>query len=182
MQCNTKVFHLCIFSYDGIDRLRFTGQDYQVQSQLAAASTPKIDLFCDVMIISQETGFVKSRHLPLIFEKYGSIMKKGGGRIGVVCPGDSLGIPRFFRGYPLRTTLPSPIPAGTKRQTPRPYPQILHNRPKKSVMRVHHRLSILFCFLCGEEFCRAEQGLYICQVEQRHRIFGATLQRTDGEA
>ena len=28
VQCDTKVSHICIFSYDGTDRIRFTGQDY----------------------------------------------------------------------------------------------------------------------------------------------------------
>ena len=42
-----KVSHMCIFSYDGADRIRFTGQGYEAQSQPNASGSPKMDLFCD---------------------------------------------------------------------------------------------------------------------------------------
>ena len=42
-----QVSHLCIFSYDGTDRIRFTGQGYKAQSQPDASGSPKMDLFCD---------------------------------------------------------------------------------------------------------------------------------------
>ena len=42
-----KVSHMCIFSYDGADRITFTGQGYEAQSQPNASGSPKMDLFCD---------------------------------------------------------------------------------------------------------------------------------------
>ena len=42
-----QVSHLCIFSYDGTDRIRFTGQGYEAKSQPDASGSPKMDLFCD---------------------------------------------------------------------------------------------------------------------------------------
>ena len=42
-----QVSHLCIFSYDGTDRIRFAGQGYEAQSQPDASGSPKMDLFCD---------------------------------------------------------------------------------------------------------------------------------------
>jgi len=35
---------MCIFSYDGTDRIRFTGQGYQAQSQPDASGPLKMDL------------------------------------------------------------------------------------------------------------------------------------------
>jgi len=57
---------MCIFSYDGTDRIRFTGQDDQVQSQLAAASTPKIDLYCDWQYYSTKSEFVKFQFIAVL--------------------------------------------------------------------------------------------------------------------
>ena len=44
-----KVSHLCIFSYDGTDRIRFAGQGYEAQSQPDASGSPKMDLFCEYL-------------------------------------------------------------------------------------------------------------------------------------
>ena len=46
-----QVSHMCIFPSDGISRIRFTGQDDQVQSQPAAAGTPKTYLLCDLCLL-----------------------------------------------------------------------------------------------------------------------------------
>ena len=53
VQCDTvPISHICIFPSDGISRIRFTGQDTRlVQSQPATSGTPKIDLFCDLLIL-----------------------------------------------------------------------------------------------------------------------------------
>ena len=40
--------HICIFPSDGTNRIRFTGQNYQVQSQPDASGPPKTYLFCDL--------------------------------------------------------------------------------------------------------------------------------------
>ena len=38
---SSKDSHICIFPSDGTSRIRFTGQDYQVQSQPDASGPPK---------------------------------------------------------------------------------------------------------------------------------------------
>lgn len=38
--------HVCIFSYDGIDRIRFTGLDLAFHSQPGITDSPKTNLFC----------------------------------------------------------------------------------------------------------------------------------------
>ena len=38
---SSKDSHICIFPSDGTSRIRFTGQDYQVQSQPDASGSPK---------------------------------------------------------------------------------------------------------------------------------------------
>ena len=40
-----------IFSYDGTDRIRFTGTSYQAYSQPNAFGSPKMDLFCDLRLL-----------------------------------------------------------------------------------------------------------------------------------
>ena len=48
-----KASHVYIFSYDGTDRIRFTGLSYKAYSQPNAFGSPKIDLLCDNLIILQ---------------------------------------------------------------------------------------------------------------------------------
>ena len=48
VQRDTKVSSICIFSYDGTDRIRFTGQGYQAFSQPDASGSPKMDSLCDL--------------------------------------------------------------------------------------------------------------------------------------
>jgi len=42
---------MCIFSYDGTDRIRFAGQGYTAQSQPDASGSPKMDSFCDLVVL-----------------------------------------------------------------------------------------------------------------------------------
>ena len=41
----------CIFSYDGTDRIRFTGHGYKALSQPDASGPPKMDLLCDLFAL-----------------------------------------------------------------------------------------------------------------------------------
>ena len=41
----------CIFSYDGTDRIRFTGHGYEAVSQPDASGPPKMDLLCDLLAL-----------------------------------------------------------------------------------------------------------------------------------
>ena len=63
-----QVSHLCIFSYDGTDRIRFAGQGYEAQSQPDASGPPKMDLFCDYLnyrwLLGKCQAIFKSRALP----------------------------------------------------------------------------------------------------------------------
>ena len=62
VQCDTKASHMCIFPSDGTNRIRFTGQDYQVQSQPDASGPPKTYLFCDsAVIIDRQRPIVKKK-------------------------------------------------------------------------------------------------------------------------
>ena len=52
---------MCIFPSDGTNRIRFTGQGYQAQSQPDASGPPKTYLFCDNPILAGERGNVKGK-------------------------------------------------------------------------------------------------------------------------
>ena len=43
-----EVSHMCIFPYDGTNRIRFTGQDSDSPISAGGSGTPKSDLFCDL--------------------------------------------------------------------------------------------------------------------------------------
>ena len=45
---------MCIFPSDGTNRIRFTGQDYRVQSQPDASGPPKTYVLRDEFIITQK--------------------------------------------------------------------------------------------------------------------------------
>ena len=52
---------MCIFPSDGTNRIRFTGQGYQAQSQPDASGPPKTYLFCDRTILAGEKENVKGK-------------------------------------------------------------------------------------------------------------------------
>ena len=53
--------HICIFPSDGTSRIRFTGQDYQVQSQPDASGPPKTYLLAVCVYYRTFWGFVKRK-------------------------------------------------------------------------------------------------------------------------
>ena len=52
---------MCIFPSDGTNRIRFTGQGDQAQSQPDASGPPKTYLFCDKVILTGEKENVKEK-------------------------------------------------------------------------------------------------------------------------
>ncbi len=50
VQCDTERLPICIFSYDGTNRIRFTGQGSQPNLS-RFTGTPKTNLLCDGFII-----------------------------------------------------------------------------------------------------------------------------------
>ena len=62
MAYNAAVKAAGIFSYDGTNRIRFTGQGDKALSQPDASGPPKIDLLCSsVGIIIEKEKYVKER-------------------------------------------------------------------------------------------------------------------------
>ena len=53
--------HICIFPSDGTSRIRFTGQDYRVQSQPDASGPPKTYLLAVCVYYRTFWGFVKRK-------------------------------------------------------------------------------------------------------------------------
>ena len=51
--------HVCIFSYDGIDRIRFTGLDLAFHSQPGITDSPKTNLFCGWLHYTTAAAYVK---------------------------------------------------------------------------------------------------------------------------
>lgn len=46
-----RVSHMCIFPYDGTNRIRFTGQSHKAQSQPDASGPPKTYLLRDLRLL-----------------------------------------------------------------------------------------------------------------------------------
>lgn len=46
-----QVSHMCIFPYDGTNRIRFTGKGYKSHSQPDASGPPKTYLLCDLGLL-----------------------------------------------------------------------------------------------------------------------------------
>ena len=64
VQCGMlRLRHMCIFPYDGTDRIRFTGQGHKARSQPDASGPPKIDLLCGFRHYSPDrAGCQDGRH------------------------------------------------------------------------------------------------------------------------